>query len=361
MRDVEQLASTMARLGAELVEHHGVTVPMRFARPRRGHLAVRNGVGVTRHPWGLLDVTGTDRYAFLDDTLTCRVPTDDGGVTYGFLLDPDGRINADMYVVATGERHLCLTAPGRAADLTANLGERTFIQDVAVADATTDHVVLGVHGATAESKLASVMPKGAPPASPCTMSRGVIRDAGVTIVRLDAPAGEPGFAVVCHRPDAGAVFDALISLGSVATPIGLETWRDLTLEAGTPLFETELSGRTPNVCGQLDAGVSLEKGCFVGQETVARVANLGSPRDRLVGLQAPELPSPGCSVAGSGPREGVLLRRATSPSLAAAIGFAVVPADLGENASVTVGGHDARVASLPFVDGSEQSARIPRY
>lgn len=358
---VGALTDTMAALGAELEDVHGIAVPARFARPARSHLAVRNGVGVTRHPWGLLTVGGEDRHRFLDDTLTCRMPAAAGDVSYGFLLDPDGRIEVDMYVVDAGDRYLCLTAPGTAGDLATTLAGRTFIQDVAVEDVTGAHVVLGVHGPSAAAKLASVMPDGTPPADPLTMARGVLREQGVSVVRLDAPAGEAGYAVVCRAADGAAVFDALVSLGAMAAPFGHETWLALTLEAGTPLLETELAGRTPNVCGQLTAGVALEKGCFVGQEVVARIANLAEPRERVVGLTAPSLPDAGATVETPSGRAGVLTRRATSPALESTIGMAVVPAATAVGDAVAVDGVDATVAPLPFVEGGEASARRPAY
>lgn len=351
----------MERLGATIEEIHGVSIPIHFPRAKRGNLALRRGVGVTRHPWGVLTIAGSDRYAFLNDTVTCRVPTDEGEVAYGFLLDPEGRIESDMYIVDAGDRYLCLTAPGTVSDIAATLGGRTFIQDVTVEDVTGGHAVLGVHGATATTKLTSVMPRGEAPMAPMSMSRGVVREEGVTIVRLDAPAGEPGFAVVCRVEDAGSVFDALVSLGALATPIGFETWLGLTLEAGTPLFNYELGGRTPNVCGQLGAPADLEKGCFIGQEVVARIANLASPRRWLIGVRGDALGDEGTPVqTPSG--DGELTRVATSPTLGTDIAFAVVPESVEVPDTVTVDGdRSASVVELPFIEGHERSARIPRY
>lgn len=358
---MESLTSVMERLGATVADHHGIATPTTFARPGRAHQAVRHGVGVTRHPWGVMVVTGEDRRSFLDDTLTCRVPAADGEVAYGLLLDPDGRIEADLYVVAAEDRLVCLTAPGTVSELVAELDERTFIQDVAVEDATDELAVLGVHGVAATPKLASVMPSGQPPGDGRSMTRAVIRDVGVTLVRLGAPTGEPGVAVICRHDEAGGVFDALVSLGSMATPLGLDTWHSLTLEAGTPLFEPELAGRTPNVCGQLPAAVALDKGCFIGQEVVARIANLGAPRERLAGITADTLPTAPGEIETDVGRAGQLTRRAAAPTQPGEIGLAVLPAELTPGTTVHVEGVAATVVSLPFDAGSEGSARLPVY
>ena len=358
---MESITAIMEHLGGELTEVHGIPTPIRFARPRRTHSAVRQGVGVTRHPWGILVVDGDDRHEFLDNTLTCRVPTEEGIVRYGFLLDPDGIIETDLYVVETGDRYLCLTAPGTAASLASELGARTFIQDVTVENVTNAHVILGVHGPAIETKLAGVMPDGTPPADELTMSRGVIREEGVTLVRLDAPTGEPGIIVICRQDDASAVFDALVSLGAMAVPFGLEIWYALCLEAGTPLFETELAGRNPNECGQLTAGVSLDKGCFVGQEVVARIANLTAPRDRLVGLLSEEPIEDGSTVQTSLGRDGLVTRSAYSQQLNTTVAMAVAPASIEHGDSVSVDGIEAQIHQLPFFETSIRSGRVPTY
>lgn len=361
--DVQSLTEMQRRLGATLDEIGEQTVPSRFARPYRSHEAVRSGVGVTQHPWGVVTVAGDDRHTFLNDTLTMRVPTTESVGRYGFLLDPDGRIEVDLYVIDVGDRYLCLCAPGAAAELAPWLDERTFIQDVTVTDETDDHAVFGVHGPASTTKLTSVMPEGSPPETRLTVARGVVRDRGVTVLRLDAPVGEDGYVVLCRREDAPSVFDALVSLGAMATPFGYETWSALTLEAGTPLLATELAGRTPNVCGQLEWGVDLDKGCFVGQEVVARIANLGEPRERLVTVVGEALPAAGATVHTRNGRNGELTRRGYSPLLETNVGMASVPAETAVGSRVEVGpdSTQARIVSMPAVDGSAPSGRRPIY
>jgi aminomethyltransferase len=127
-------------------------------------------------------------------------------------------------------------------------------------------------------------------------------------------------------------------------------------------------------------GVDYEKGCFVGQETVARVENVGRPSRRLVGVALPgvadgdALPATGAPVRVDGDDVGEVTRAAWSPHREAGIAFALVPYDAAFDA-VTVAVDDAAsggeatdvavldgdVVSLPFVEGSDRSARIPTY
>ncbi len=350
------------RLAATYTTVAGHRLPARFARPDRTRRAVRTGVGITIHPWGVLEVAGDDRRPFLEDTLTCRLPEAEGAVTYGYLLDPDGQIEADLYVAETGERYLCLTGPGTAASLAETLGSRTFIQEVTVTDRTPEHAVIGVHGPTIRDKLASVRRGGSLPDDRLDLSRLRLRETGVTAVALDAPIGEPGAAVIARDPEAGGVLDALVSLGSPAVPFGYETWLALTLEAGTPLLETELAGRQANVCGQIGEAVDLTKGCFVGQEVVARVANLAEPRARLVGLHLDGHCEAPAALYAADEAVGEVTRVATGSDRDRTLAFGVVSTDAIEAALTVEGdGPAARVADLPFVEGSATSGRIPRY
>lgn len=356
---MSSLAETHERFGATFVEVGDRSVPARYARPRRTQLAVRSGVGVTEHPWGIITLEGTDRATFLGDTITCQLPSAEGDVSYGFLLDADGRIETDLYVVDAGERFVCLTAPGTAAEITSTWADRVFIQDVSVSDVTDDHAIFGVHGPNAAGKLASVMPRGDPPEAGLSMTRGALRDHGVTLIRLDAPIGEPGIAVLCRETAAAAVFDGLVNLGMAAAPFGYATWTALTLEAGTPTAEDELIGRQPNVCGVVAAGVDLAKGCFIGQEVVARVANLGQVRERIVGLQLEKSVEVGATVRADVPI-GTVTRSVESPLLDSTVAMAIIRADAPDE--VTVGSSVAgRRVDLPFVEGSEPSGRLPQY
>jgi aminomethyltransferase len=144
-----------------------------------------------------------------------------------------------------------------------------------------------------------------------------------------------------------------------AAPFGHRTWRSLTLEAGTPLFDSELRDRIPNVFG-LGNAVDYEKGCFVGQEVVSRVENRGRPSRRMVGLEPATLPEAGAEVSIDGEAVGEVTRGDESPSLSYPVALALVDFDL-DAGTVEVDGEEAGVVDLPFVEGSATSGRLPSY
>ncbi|HET7323115.1 MAG TPA: aminomethyl transferase family protein, partial [Halococcus sp.] len=87
--------------GARFLAHGGVRVADHYGRPERTHRAVRNVVGVTEMGYGILTVTGEDRIDFVDNAVSNRVPGTDGAGCYALLLDPQGRIETDLYIYTT--------------------------------------------------------------------------------------------------------------------------------------------------------------------------------------------------------------------------------------------------------------------
>ncbi|MFB6068524.1 MAG: aminomethyltransferase family protein [Halobacterium sp.] len=347
--------------GASFRDVAGTAVPDEYGRPERTHRAVRNAVGVTEHAFDVLVVSGDDRREFVDDTVTNRVPDADGDGVYAFLLDPQGRIRVDCYVFATGDSLLLFVPVGEGEDVAAEWRERTFVQDVAVSLATDDFGTFGVHGPKATEKVASVLHGASPPEDRLSFVRGEM-EAGVTVVRDDDLAGEEGYLVVCEADGAGDVFQTLLVRGLNAVPFGRRTWETLTLEAGTPLFASELRDRIPNVVGARNA-VDFEKGCFVGQEVVSKVENRGEPSTRLVGLLPESLPGDAADVYADGDRVGEVTRAAESPMLEEPVALAAVDAGVDGGLAVDAGDGrvDAELTALPFVDSGQRSARLPTY
>ncbi|WP_331236022.1 CAF17-like 4Fe-4S cluster assembly/insertion protein YgfZ [Natronorarus salvus] len=348
--------------GAVFTERGGRRYPRHYGRPERTHRAVRNAVGVTEAPYGVVSVTGEDRVEYVDNVVSNRVPGGDGRGVYALLCDPQGGIVTDLYVYNAGERLLLFTAPGHAEPIAADWSEKTFIQDVTIEAASDEFAVFGVHGPVSTEKIGSVFNRGAPDGT-LVFDRGEIADVGVTVIAGDDPLGEESYEVVCRAEEAERVVSGLLTFGTGAAPFGLQTWESLALEAGTPLFPSELEGRIPNVAGMKNA-VDFEKGCFVGQEVVSRVENRGQPSKRLVGLTCEALPEPGAVVFDGDGSAGEVTRAAESPLLESAIAFAFVPFDLkGDALTVRVNGEEvgAERVDLPFVEGSGRSARLPSY
>jgi aminomethyltransferase len=351
---------------ATFQQRGGRRVVRDYGRPERTHRAVRNVVGVIEHAVDVVVVTGDDRIDYVDNAVSNRVPAEDGKGVYALLLNPQGRIRTEMYVYNAGERLLVVLPPGKGPEIAEEWQEKTFIQDVDIRDARDEFAVFGVHGAKATEKIASVCSVQTPDEQ-LTFVRGSMDNAGVTVVRTDGLTGEEGYEVICRAEDARDVFDTLENRGLNAAPFGYQTWESLTLEAGTPLFETELADEVPNNLGLRNA-VDFEKGCFVGQEVVSRVENRGQATKQLVGLTTDALPEPGATVFAGDETAGEVTRACESPMLDTPAALALLDRDVAldideQDLSVRVDGEDvtAEGQRLPFVEGTDQSARLPSY
>lgn len=351
--------------GATFEERGGRDVVRDYGRPERTHRAVRNVTGVIEYASDILAVTGDDRVEYVDNAVSNVVPDEDGEGVYALLLTPQGRIRTDMYIYNAGERLLIFLPPGNGDDIADDWGEKIFIQDVEISNVTEEFAYFGVHGPSATEKVASVFSEQTPE-QPLTFARGSMGEVGVTVIRSDGLVGEEGYDIVASADDALYVFDTLVNRGLNATPFGYRSWETLTLEAGTPLFDSELEDGVPNNLG-LGNAVDFEKGCFVGQEVVSRVENRGQPTKRLVGLVTEELSDAGAAVFDGDEHVGEITRAQTSPLRDVPFALALVDIDVGEKIGedaalrVTVDEEDvvATAVTLPFVEGSAESARLP--
>jgi len=359
----DELTELHAEYGATFTERGGERVASGYGRLERTHRAVRQGAGAIERGYGILTVEGNDRLEFVDNAVSNRVPETDGQGCYALLLGPQGKIETDLYIYNAGERLLLFTPPDRAEPLAEEWRGKTFIQDVEINVATDAMGVFEVHGPQATEKVASVLTNAGTPDEHLTFVRGEIGDAGATVIRTDALCGEESYAIVCARTDGTEIFDTLLTRGMNAPPFGYDTFEALTLEAGTPLFASELRGVVPNVPG-LRNGLDFEKGCYVGQEVVSRIENRGRPSRRLLGLRCEAVPESDAAVFDGDSSIGEVTRGVESPTLEEPIALALVEYGFeGDSVTIRIDGEEreASVETLPFVEGSDRSGRLPSY
>ncbi len=182
----------------------------------------------------------------------------------------------------------------------------------------------------------------------------------VRVVR-ESPTVLPGWTVIGEKSAARAVKDAIVANGR---EIGLveadpETFNVLRIEAGTPVFGKDITEDSlPQEIGRDARAISFVKGCYLGQETVARLDALGHVNQVLRGLlfteNAPML-APGTELEADGKRAGVVTSAAFSPLRNAPVALALVRtshADLGTRLAATLEGGTTQpvaiVSELPL-------------
>ncbi|MDR9412250.1 MAG: aminomethyl transferase family protein [Haloquadratum sp.] len=347
-------------LGGQMIDTaDAIGVVTDYGRPTRTAMAVRKGAGVIELRYGVIELRGADREAFVNNTVSVDVPQTDAAGTYGFLLDPQGKIIADMYILAGADRLLCLVHPQVTAQIVDQWQERVFIQDVEITDASDAYSVMEVHGPQATEKVASVLTGPGAPADPFDVVRGAIGEAGVVVMAGDGLLGEEMFMIVGAREAAEGLFDRLLTMGIGAIPFGMETYRTLAIEAGTPLFPDELAGAIPNTF-DLAVGVDYAKGCFIGQEVVSKVANRGRPSRELVGLRARGR-FPTAAIVDDGAEIGQVTATGQVTGGTDCVGLGIITRGrVQTGATVTVDAEEVSVVALPVIEGSHPSGRRPQ-
>lgn len=224
---------------------------------------------------GLVAVPGPDRLSWLHSLLSQHVEHLESGVgTEALLLSPHGHVEQHLLVVDDGERTWLVTEPGEQSALVEFLESMRFLLRVEVHDVTADRAAVWLP-------------------SDADSVRTLLPDAVVVPMRRGAVALVPRDALA---DTASALTDA------VGAPAGLWAYEALRVAAHEPRLHRETDHRTiPHEVGWIGAAVHLQKGCYRGQETVARVHNLGRPPRRLVllhldGSTTDHLPARGTEV-----------------------------------------------------------------
>ncbi|MGP4109984.1 CAF17-like 4Fe-4S cluster assembly/insertion protein YgfZ [Streptomyces sp. 4N509B] len=243
----------LALPGAVAAEEPDAGVAAHYGELFREQRALARGEGfVDLSHRGVVAVTGPQRLEWLHLLLTQHVSElPPGHATEALILTAHGHVEHVLYLVDDGETTWAHTEPGRAGALVAYLESMRFMYRVEVSDRTADLAVVHLPaGSIAEL------------------------DAGLT-VRETAY----GRDVLLPRAELPAFAERH------APAVGVLAWEALRVEAHRPRLGRETDHRTiPHEIGWLDSAVHLQKGCYRGQETVARVQNLGRPPRRLVFL-----------------------------------------------------------------------------
>jgi tRNA-modifying protein YgfZ len=331
----------LSRPGAVAVEDGSVTA--HHGSPLREQRELAEGAGlVDRSNRDVLAVPGADRLSWLHSLTTQHLDRlADGTGAEALVLSPNGHVEHHLVLADLAGTTWVDVEPGAGAGLQAFLDRMRFMLRVEPALVTDEWAVLSLVGPRGDDVLATA---GLPvPAAPYAV---LALDGGGWVRRMP-PIGE-GAAVVdllVPRGELGDRADALLAAG--AHPAGVDAYEALRVEARRPRVGVDTDHRTiPNETGWLTTAVHLDKGCYRGQETVARVHNLGRPPRRLVLLHldglSEELPAPGTPVL-AGAREVGRTGTVVRHHELGAVALALVKQSVKPDAELTVGGARAAI------------------
>jgi tRNA-modifying protein YgfZ len=289
------------------------TVAAHYGDPFREQRALEAGAAFTdRSNRGVVTITGPDRLTWLHNLTSQKL--DDltpGACAQALILDPNGHVEHHLTLTDDGATTWIHVEPGTAAALVAFLDSMRFMLRVEVADVSERYGVLSVRGPELVTKLAEA-----------TTAISEKSDLIVPRDLLESAARE------------------LAERGGM--PAGMWAFEALRIAAREPRLGVDTDHRTiPHEVGWIDSAVHLNKGCYRGQETVARVHNLGHPPRRLVFLDldgsVDRLPGHGDPVELDGDQVGFTGSTARHYELGP-IGLALIKRTVPVDATLLAGG-----------------------
>ncbi len=308
---------------------------------------------------GRLCVLGADRLAFLNGQVTNNVKDSKTGEgCYAALVTAKGKMQSDLHIYCLENELLLDFEPGYSATVRARLEKYIIAEDAQLADAAPHYGLLSAQGPRAAAVLESL-------SLPCPQ-----KNLAVTR-KEDAALGE---VYVANQPRIGTTgFDLFIP--AAALPMAAEKlltsaraaggrfcgWAALEtarIEAGRPRFGADMDATNlPAEAGLDDRAVSYSKGCYIGQEVIARLRTYGRPAKVLRGLRLPDdltaLPARGDKLFLGAKEAGYITSATASPMLRTNIALGYVRREANQTGTELLlesGGKNtcARIVDLPF-------------
>ena len=313
--------------------------------PRERAAAAAGSIVADLSHYGVLTAGGADARAFLHSQLSCDVEgLADDAAAYGAYCTAKGRVLANVLLWAEAGTFFMLLPRPLASGIRKRLQMFVLRSKVTLDDRSDALAVLGAAGPAARGTVAGLV--AAVPAAPLKLARG----SDVTAIAIDGGR----FVLVAPVAEAPAIWDRL---AGPLTPVGAPCWDWLEIANGlawiTAATQDQFVPQMANL--ELIGGVNFRKGCYPGQEIVARMQYLGQPKRRLflAHVDAEASPAPGESLVADdagGQSAGTVLNAAPAPDGGFDL-LAVVQTASADKATVRLGspaGPALRFRPLPY-------------
>ena len=360
-------------LGATFEKKHlDWNIATEFTDAISEHHAVRNTVGIADVSYrGRHRLIGEDRAKFLHRIISNDVESlSTGQGTYATILTHRGKIIADMHISVLEDAIRIDTAPETTESLFKELDKYIIADDVELFDVTAETGAIAVHGpkstALVQSALAINELATLPEGHNCFREADTLFKSAIVCVQTRS-TGETGWTLYT---DAAALVSLWETLTTQEThfdvqPIGWNALESLRIEAGVPRYGSELTESVIPLEAELEHAIDFEKGCYIGQEIVARMKYRGHPNRLLRGIEVdpdsttvgassnPRLLDPGAPVFNGDKEVGWITSATFAPTLgkSVALGYvrmAVTAAGSRVRIETSEGPVEGTVVLLPF-------------
>ena len=345
--------------GARFVDYAGRQAAADFGAAGDEASAVRSAVGLIDLSWrSLLRFTGDDRAAFLHSMTTNHVlDLPAGALQPTTCCDATGHLVGVLTLINTGDAYWAEMHPGCAEDVMTILDKHLVMEDVEIAEIHGAWGILSLQGPSAQSALQSVVGPGLTLPGPFQIREWSANGEPAYLLWI-SHTGEHGFGILAPRETLPGLWTQL--LGAVrehgGRPVGLDALNALRIEAGIPWWGEDLDHSLLALEAGMEDWVHYAKGCYLGQETLARIHFRGRTNRQLMGLSLSNiagLPSRGVRLHSEDREAGWVTSAVQSPTLGRPIALGFVRREfLTPGTPLTLeDGDEAVVTELPFVRG----------
>jgi hypothetical protein len=347
------MSDQSAPLGGAIAVPEGVDAGLawHYGDPFGEQRTLTTSAGVIdRSNRGILTVTGEDRLPWLHSIITQYVSDlSDGEATQALVLSPHGHVEQHWQLAELDATVWLDVEPATAVDALKYLTMMRFLKQVEPADVSARWALLTVAGPRIDDVLtAAGLPAPHVGRAAALTGGGIARGMPASLADVTRAVD-----LIVARDEYRDVLDRLIGAG--AAPVGTWAADALRVQARRPRLHFETDHRTiPHEVGWIGTAVHLNKGCYRGQETVARVHNLGRPPRRLVLVhldgETDVLPPPGTAVENSGRQVGFVGTAVQHHELGP-IALALIKRALPDDADLRVADHPVAVDPEPVPAG----------
>lgn len=345
--------------GAHWMEYCGWEVPALYSRLEDEYQALQEGCGLVDLSFrGKMRITGRDRRTWLHGQVTQDINSlPEGRTAYAVVLTAQGKMVCDMRVFALPDELVLDVPPGTSTPIPEYLDYYLIMERAEIEDLTETWATLSLQGPASPLAVSAVLGEECTRLPVWGVRKVEFRGEALYLARTPQ-CGEDGFDLMVPAHCAPALW-ASLSQHRAALAVHSVGWEALNVrrvEAGIPWWGEELGPQLVPLEARLDHAIGLNKGCYVGQEIIARIHARGHVNNLLAGftLLGAHLPERGAELSHNGKKVGTLSTIVKSLRLGSTIGLGFLRRELQEpgtrvTAATAHGPTELEVTALPFV------------
>lgn len=342
------LRDLQAATGATFTSIASLDVPASFGNDAAALQAAHEQVAIyDRSHWGCIQVKGADRIRFLHNQSTNNFQILQSGQGCDTVFVTSTARTIDLVTAYLLEDSvLLLTSPGYSQKLMQWMDRYIFFADkVELKDLTAETATFSLIGATADRVLQQ-LGWGAIVGQPRDSHQMFTLGEASVRVAVGSGLALPGYTLITNTEQAGTVWQTLTEQGAI--PLGEEAWQQLRIEQGRPEPERELTDDYNPLEAGLWHTISLSKGCYIGQETIARLHTYKGVKQQLWGIRLNQPAAPNTVVTTGEEKVGTLT--SCIPTETGYLGLAYIRTKAASSGlQVAVGDGTGELVPLPFL------------